>query len=366
MDPRVKKLARVLVKYCAEVKKNEIVKILGSQQAMPLIIELYAQSLALGAHPYTRIVVDELDEIFLKDASPGQLMFISPMARYEIEKIDVTIGILSPSNTKMLSRINPSRLASARQAQGKIMRRFSERAAKGELSWVVTQFPTNAAAQDAEMSLADYEDFVYSACMLDRQDPITDWQKISKYNRRLINFLKRKSTIRIVASGTDLTFNVAGRKWINCDGKNNFPDGEVFTGPVENSVNGQIRFTYPAVYYGREVCEVGLEFKNGRVAKASALRGEDFLNAMIRMDKGSAWIGEVAIGTNHGIKAFTRNILYDEKIGGTFHMALGNGYPESGSKNRSALHWDMICDLRDNGAMYADGQLFLKNGKFLR
>jgi aminopeptidase len=191
------------------------------------------------------------------------------------------------------------------------------------------------------MSLSDYEDFVFKACLLDKKDPVGEWKKISRYNSRLIKYLSGKREIRVVAPDTDLTFNVKGRKWINCDGKNNFPDGEVFTAPWEKSASGYIRYSFPAVYNGREVEDVRIEFKNGKA------------------------VGESAIGTNFGIKNFTKNILFDEKIGGTVHFALGMAYPETG-KNRSGLHWDMVCDLRKNGAMYADGQMFFKNGKFLK
>lgn len=365
-DPRLKKLAYVLLHYCCKVKKKQIIKLIGGIESIPIIKELFAEAIKIGAYPYTKIVIDDIDELFLKTANDDQLTFIPPMTKLEIKKIDALIAVRSPVNTKSLSGVKPKRQAMARKAQSKIMQVFSQRAAKGELSWCVTQYPTNASAQDASMSLSDYEEFIYGACMIDKKDPIAEWKKVSKYNQLLINYLKRKKEIRITAPDTDITFSVAGRTWINCDGNNNFPDGEVFTAPVENSANGHIRFTFPAVYSGREVTDVRIEFKNGKAVKAVAAQGQDFLNAMLDMDKGSRFLGEVAIGTNYGIKQFTRNILYDEKIGGTHHMALGNSYPESGGKNKSALHWDMICDLRKGGCIYADGQLFFKNGKFLK
>jgi len=365
-DPRVKKLAYVLLRYSCNIKRKQMVKLIGGVESIPLLKELFTEALAIGANPYTKITVPDLEEIFYKKANKEQLTYISPVTKYEIEKIDALVGVMSPSNTKFLSGANPKNQALARKAQHKIMQRFSARAAKGELSWVGTLFPTNASAQDAGMSLSDYEDFVYGACMVDRKDPIAEWKKMSKYNQRLINYLKKKKVIRLTAPDTDLTFKVAGRKWINCDGNNNFPDGEVFTAPVEDSANGHIRFTFPAIYGGHEVTDVRIEMKKGKVAKAVAKDGQAFLDAMLNMDKGSRHLGEVAIGTNFGIKKFTKNILFDEKIGGTFHMAMGNSYPESGGKNKSALHWDMICDLRKNGCMYADGQLFFKNGKFLK
>jgi aminopeptidase len=234
------------------------------------------------------------------------------------------------------------------------------------VKWVGCQYPTLAAAQDATMSLSEYEDFVFRACRVDRKDPVAEWKKMSAYNARLIKYLAGKDEIRIVAKDTDLRYRVAGRKWINCDGKNNFPDGEVFTAPIENSAEGHIRFTYPAEYSGREAEDVRIEFKNGKAVSARAVRGEEFLNAMLDTDKGARYLGEVAIGTNFGIAKYTRNTLFDEKIGGTVHMALGESYPESGGKNNSGIHWDMVCDLRDGGELYADGQLFMKNGRFLK
>jgi len=366
-DPRLKKLAHVLLHYSNKVQKKQIVKLIGGMEAVPLLKALYAETLRMEAYPFTRIIIDDITEVFFKLASKDQLTYVFPMEKYETEKIDALVYVRAPSNTKLLSRVDPQKQAINQKSHGKLNEKFHKRAAAGELAWVLTQYPTNAGAQDAGMSLADYEDFIYGACMVDKNDPIAEWKKTSKYNQQLINYLKHKKVIHIVAPDTDITFNVAGRKWINCDGKNNFPDGEVFTAPVENSANGHIRFTFPAVYSGREVNDVRIEFKDGKAVKATAAQGQDFLNAMLNMDKGARYLGEVAIGTNFGIKNFTRNILYDEKIGGTHHMALGNSYPESGGKNKSALHWDMICDLRSkNGAIYADGQLFFKNGKFLK
>lgn len=365
-DPRIKKLAQVLVNYSCKIKKGQLVEIVSGIPGVPLVKEVYVEVLKAGAHPFSRIVVEDLEELFYKHASADQLKFVSPINRYKVEKIDAMIALRSPSNTRGLSGSDPKKQALTRKSNHAIMDRFSKRSAEGKLAWVATQYPTNAAAQDAGMSLTEYEDFVYAACMIDRKDPIAAWKKMSKYNQRLINYLKRKKSLRLVAPDTDLSFNVRGRTWINCNGEFNFPDGEVFTAPVEDSVTGKIRFTFPAVYSGREVEDVRLEFAKGKVIKATAAKGQPFLHAMIDMDKGARYVGEVAIGTNFGIKQFTRNILYDEKIGGTYHMALGNSYPESGGKNRSALHWDMICDLRKNGAMYADGELFFKNGKFVK
>jgi aminopeptidase len=265
-----------------------------------------------------------------------------------------------------LSNIDPQKQAITQKAMAPLFQKFMTRSANGQLSWVGCLYPTNSFAQDAGMSLADYENFVFDAYKLDKKDPIAAWKEMSAYNSRIIKYLSTKKQIRIVAPDTDLTYNVAGRKWINCDGDNNFPDGEVFTAPIEDSADGHIRFTFPAVYSGREVDDVRLEFKNGKAVSAKAARGGEFLTVMLNSDKGARFLGEVAIGTNFGIKQFTKNTLLDEKIGGTIHMALGQAYPETGGKNKSGLHWDMVCDLRQNGEMYADGELFFQNGKFLK
>jgi aminopeptidase len=365
-DPRIKKFASVLLNYSLRVKKGQMVRLAGNELAIPLIKELFAEAIALGAHPFTRISVEDFDEIVLKNASEEQLTYISPIAKLEIEKMDALVSIMAASNTKYLTGTDPAKQAILRKTQFKLMKRFFEREAEGKLKWVGTLLPTQAAAQDAGMSLTEYEDFVYGACKLDTKDPIAEWKKVSQYNQRLINYLKTKKTIRVVAPDTELTYKVGGRKWVNCDGACNFPDGEVFTGPIENSANGYIRYTFPAIYGGREVEDVRIEFKDGKAIKATAAKGQDFLNAMLNIDKGSRFLGEAAIGTNFDIKNFTRNILFDEKIGGTCHFALGESFPETGATNRSALHWDMICDLRQGGSLYADGQLFFKNGKFLK
>jgi aminopeptidase len=243
--------------------------------------------------------------------------------------------------------------------------RFLERAARKQLRWSGTLYPSQAFAQDAEMSLREFEDFVYKGCLVHEPDPIKAWKKISKEQQRVVNWLKKARKIHVVGPDTDLKLEVTGRTWINCDGHENFPDGEIFTGPIENSVNGHIRYTYPACLYGREVEDVRLQFKDGKVVNATAAKNEDFLSKMLKSDKGARYVGEFAFGTNSGIQRFTKNILFDEKIGGTIHLALGKGYPESGSKNKSAIHWDMVCDLRKDGEVRVDGTLFLKDGKIL-
>ena len=215
------------------------------------------------------------------------------------------------------------------------------------------------------MSLGDYEDFVLGACLPDMDDPVGYWERFSAWQQKIVDWLKGKERVQVTGPGTDLRLSVAGRAFVNCDGKRNMPDGEVFTGPVEDSVEGHVLFSYPAVYQGREVEGVQLWFEKGRVVKATADKNAGFLAQMLDTDEGARSVGEFAIGTNKGITQFTRSTLFDEKINGSFHMALGKSLPETGGVNESAIHWDMVCDLRDGGEIRVDDQLLYKNGEFV-
>jgi aminopeptidase len=365
MDRRIEKLAYVMATYCLELKKGDWVKIIGNPSAMPLVKAFFTKAIEAGAHPFYHAVVDDLQEIFLKQGSDTQLKHIPETIKLETEKLDAVLGILGQSNTKYLTNVDPARQALAQSAQIDIMKRFMERSAKGELKWVGTMFPMKSAAQDAEMSLTEYEDFVYGAGHLDDDDPVAFWKELSSKQEKICRFLNGIKEIRVRAKDTDLALTIEGREWINCDGKKNFPDGEVFTSPVEASVKGKILFSYPACYGGREVENVRLEFLDGKVIKLEASKNQQFLEEMIAMDKGASFVGEFAIGTNDNITKFTKNILFDEKIGGTIHLALGASIPETGGENESALHWDMVCDLRDGGEIYGDGVLIYKDGKFV-
>jgi aminopeptidase len=366
-DPRLEKLADVLVNYSVAVKPNQLVRISGPPLAQPLVVEIYRKVVAAGGNPVVRMAPEELGEIIFKHGSDEQLKFLNPLAVAEYEQIDCSIGIWGEENTKALSNVDPKRIGLSQAARKPLMDIFMKRAASGALKWTGTQFPTQASAQDAEMSLAEYEDFVFSAGLLDRPDPVAAWRQISERQQRLVDFLNGKRDYRVVASnGTDVRMSVAGHTWINCDGHENFPDGEVFTGPVIESVDGQINFSFPAVHHGRECDGVKLTFKNGKVVDASASKGQDFLYSMLDSDAGSRFLGECAIGTNYQIQRYTRNTLFDEKIGGTVHFALGAGYPETGNTNQSGLHWDMVVDLRDGGSIEIDGETFNVDGKFTR
>jgi aminopeptidase len=364
-DPRIAKLARVLVRYSLNLQPGQLFRIAGPHLAAPLMRELTREALLVGATPFTRVTLEEVEEAFYTHASDAQLRALPDLMRQEIEAIDATISIMAAENTRVLSAIDPQRIAARRQAMRPIQERIMQRAAEKSLNWCVTLLPTNGGAQDADMSLANYAEFVYAACKLNAEDPVAEWQAARADQQRIADFLSAHAEIRLVAPGTDLTYRVAGRGWVNCFGDKNFPDGEVFTGPEETSATGHIHYSFPAIYSGREVSDIRLWFEGGKVVKATAGKGEDLLHSLLDMDEGARFLGEVAFGTNYDIQRFSRNILFDEKIGGTVHLAVGAGYPETGSTNRSALHWDMICDMRADAAAYADGKLFYKDGKFL-
>ncbi len=366
MDPRIEKLADVMVNYSLELKQGDWVRVQGTPSAMPFVKAFFKKAILAGANPFYMSVVDDLQEIWLKNASDEQLKFVPETLKYEAEHLDALMAVFGYENTKFLSNTDPKKQALAQIARKPIFEKILERTSKGEMRWCGTGFPILSAAQDAEMSLTEYEDFVYSAGALDLEDPVSHWKEVSRKQAEIAEFLETKKKFKIVSEDTELEFDAAGRKWVNCDGKQNFPDGEIFTGPHENSVNGRIRYSFPACYQGREVQNVSLTFKDGKVVDFSADKNKAFLEEMLNMDDGARYIGEIAIGTNYQIQQFTRNTLFDEKIGGTCHVAVGASLPESGGVNKSALHWDMVCDLRDGGEIYADDELFYKDGKFLK
>jgi aminopeptidase len=365
IDKRLEKLATILVRYSLGLKKNDLFVISGSHLAAPLIKEVYHQAVKLGAHPFTHIGIDGLAEIYYKYASEQQLKYVSPLSKFETEQIDASLSIISPENTRNMTNIDPKKQAISSTANHQIYETFLRRAAKKELRWCITQYPTQASAQDAEMSLANYEDFIFDAAHVHAKDPIKYWRTVQRDQEKIRTFLNKKKNLHVIAKDTDLHVSVTGRKWINCSGTENFPDGEVFTGPVETSAEGHISYSFPGSYNGREVNDIQLWFEKGNVVKTTASKGESFLHTMLAMDPGAKRLGEFAFGTNYGVKNYTKNTLFDEKIGGTIHLAVGSGYPETGSKNKSSLHWDMVCDLRKNGEVYADDELIYKNGRFL-
>jgi aminopeptidase len=363
-DPRIEKLADVLVNYSVAVQPGDKVVVRGETPATPLLEAVYVKVLQAGGHPLMMVNLPGAQELLFRYASDEQLQHIPEPMKLMLETYDVSIGIMGTDNTKALSNIDPAKMILVNRAGKEMMKISMQRAAAGDLRWTVTLFPTNAHAQDAEMSLSEFEDFVYGACMPDMDDPVGYWHRFSAWQQRIVDWLKGKEHVHVVGPDTDLHLSIAERTFINSDGKHNMPSGEVFTGPVEDSVEGHVHFSYPAIYGGREVAGVRLWFEGGKVVKATADKNEDFLLQTLDTDEGARYVGEFAIGTNEGITRFTRQMLFDEKINGSFHIAMGAGYPETGSKNESAIHWDMLCDMRDGGKIWVDDELLYKDGKF--
>ena len=363
-DPRIRKWADVLTSYSAPVMPGDAVVIRATPLAEPLILELYRSILERGGIPHLRLTLPQLQEVFYRYAPDEVLDTLPEILRHEVEQIDVVFSIMSDNNTRSLSNVDPARQVRFQKTQQPLGERLMQRAADGDLLWCLTLFPTPSYAQDAEMGLIEYSEFIFQACFLNEEDPAARWQQLAERQQCLVDHLNEAQQIRIKAPGTDLQLGVAGRKWINSKGTNNFPSGEVYTAPEETEVNGHISFSFPAVYQGREVRGVQLWFEEGRVVKATAAHNEAFLLEMLDTDEGSRYLGEVAFGTNYFIQRFMRNTLFDEKIGGTMHLALGRSYPETGGKNISAIHWDIVCDLREEGEVYVDGELYQRNGRF--
>jgi len=364
-DQRIEKYAELLINYCAAVKPEDKVIIHGNFMAEPLLAALYKYVLNAGAYPLLDISLPNNDELLLNNASDKQIQYIHETEKYVAEKYDVDISIESPLNTKNLTNVNPNKIALHAKARKSLRKTFMHRVAQEELRWVYAIFPTNALAQDAAMSLSDYEDFVYNACLPNLENPVTYWKELHIRQQKMVDWFVGKKKIHVVAKDTDLKMSIEGRTFSNSNGRDNMPDGEIFTGPVENSVEGHIKFSYPGIYIGNEVEGIKLWFEQGKVVKATADKNEAFLQQMINSDEGAQYVGEFAIGTNENIAKFTKSILFDEKIGGTIHIALGAGYPETGSKNESGIHWDLICDTRNQSEIWVDNELIFKDGEFV-
>jgi aminopeptidase len=364
-DPRAERLAKILVGYSTQVKEGEIVSIDGESAAEPLLMAVYEEVLKAGAHPLMNVSLDGQSAAYFKHAGDAQLDWVSPVSEWLLDNVDVRIAIGASTNTRELSAVPPERQMRRQSATGELLGRAMERSAKGEFRWCYTLFPTNAYAAEAEMSLADYEDFYYGACLADDGDPLTAWERASAETRRLAEWIEGHEEVRVVGEGTDIVLGVAGRTFIPCDGRHNMPDGEFFTGPIEDSVEGEVTFHLPATIGGREVAGVRLRFEAGKVVDASAERGEEYLIKLLDTDDGARRLGELGIGTNYAIDRGTREVLLDEKLGGTVHMAVGRSYPESGGRNESAVHTDLVCDLRLGGKIVVDGEDFQVDGKFV-
>ncbi len=361
-DPRVAKLAKVMVHYSLQLKPGQQVVLQTSPLANELNLAFIEESAKAGAHLTVLNEVPGAAEIILKNSSDEQLDYVSPIRKLIYETFDARMVIEADSNTRELAGVDPKRIARSRKANAGIFKTFVDRIARKEMRWCLTVYPTDAMAQEANMSLSDYREFVYAAGMLNEEDPVSFWKREAARQLKIADWFKGRKQAALKGDNIDITMSIEGRTFIPCAGEENFPDGEIFTSPVEDSANGWVRFKYPAIYDGQEVEDIELWFENGKVVKEKAGKNQELLTALLDTDPGARFLGEWGIGTNYGIQRFTKNMLFDEKIGGTIHLALGLGLEEAGGKNESGLHWDMLCDMAES-EVTVDGDLFYKNGK---
>jgi aminopeptidase len=364
-DPRLSRHADLLVGYCTAVQPGDYVVIFGNHVVRPLAREVYRAALAAGGNPEVLLLDRYLDEVKLKYGDEAQLDWASPTLAMVMDKADVLINIRGETNPSQFANTDSARQARAHAADRPAIERYFKRIAAGELRWTITRYPTQAGAQTAEMSLYEYEDFVFGGCLLDEPDPQAAWLDLRRRQQRIVDWLAGKSMVVVKGDGVDLSLSIEGRKFINSDGRTNMPSGEVFTSPVEDSLNGRIRFSYPSYQAGRIIDGIELTFKDGRVVEASADRGGEFLKSQLDIDEGARTIAEFAIGTNYAISRVTGDTLFDEKVGGSIHLALGQGFPQAGGTNKSILHWDMVTDMRNDSRITVDGELLYENGKFV-
>lgn len=354
-----------MVGYSLRLEEGETLRIDAGETASPLAESLYRAAIRAGALPSVNIQPNGLYEQTVALGSEEQLGFISPADVHDVETVDALVTIWSEANTRSLTRADPDRHQKYLAARRRLRDRRAERIAADQMRWCGTLHPTQAHAQDAEMSLDEYEAFVFGACHVDRDDPAAHWTGVAAQLEQRAGQLSAAREIRVIGPDTDLRVGVDGRRWLPASGRHNLPDGEIYTSPIETRTTGEIRFSFPALFEGRRVEDVQLRFEDGRVTKSEATVGGEFLRSLLTMDDGASIAGEFAFGLNYEIDRFTNNILFDEKIGGTVHLAVGAGFAEAGGRNRSALHWDLITDLRADGEVYADGELIWKQGRFL-
>ncbi len=330
-DPRIKKLAQVMVHYSLGIQRGQNVYIQTSPIAQEFNLAFYEEVIKAGAYITVMMDLPGALEIHLKHASKKQLEYISPVRDLLINTYDARMVVEAETNTRELAGIDPKRIAHARRAQAPLFQKMLKRIESKELKWCLTVYPTDAMAQEANMSLSDYTEFVFEAGMLNARDPVSLWKAEAKKQQKLVNWLKGRDKVVMKGDNIDLTMSIKGRKFIPCAGDQNFPDGEIFTSPVENSVNGWVRFGYPAIFDGQEIEDIELWFENGKVVKETAKRNAPLLTSQLNTDKGARLVGEWGIGTNYNIKRFTKNMLFDEKLGGTIHLAMGLGFEEAGA-----------------------------------
>lgn len=363
-DPRLDKLADVLVGYSLDLQPGMQLAVYWTPLSAPLVERVQRQALLRGAHVFSWGVPDSALAYHYRYASEAQLDYVSPLYRSIVEQFDALLLIDADVNTHLLSGADPARVARRARAHQPLYAARARREASGELRSCSTLFPTAAAAQDAEMSLAEYEDFVFAAGKLDRPDPVAAWRDEGRRQQKWIDWLRGRERVEFHGPDIDLRLSIAGREFAPACGRQNFPDGEIYTAPLEDSVEGWVRFRYPGSYHGQEVSGVELRFERGEVIGQRASKGEAQLLTLLEMDPGARRIGEWGIGTNYDIRRFSGNMLFDEKMGGTIHFALGFGFPECGSQNTSALHWDLLCDMTQ-GEIRVDGERFYAAGRLI-
>lgn len=366
-ESNIKKLASILVDHSTYVSPGDLVAIETTTNAEPLVRAIYELTLERGGHPHLIMRLPDEDELFFAHANESQLDFTPTFQKLVTEQFDVYIRIRADVNPRALTNVPPERQSRWQKAMAPVRSMMIRRGGDKSLRWALTQYPTEGYAKEAGMSFEEYEKFVYSACHADENtpDPVAYWEEVERQQAEIVRRIEGHDKVKLLGPNVDLSLSIKGRKFRNSSGQHNMPDGEIYTGPVESSVNGWVKFTYPAIYQGRIVEGVELTFERGRVTSATAETGQDFLSAMLDVDVGARYLGEFAIGTNFEIDRFTRNILFDEKLGGTFHIALGMGYPETGSLNTSIIHWDMICDMRKDSEIRVDGVVFYRDGEFV-
>jgi len=364
-DARIEKLAQILVDHSAQIKPGDRVAIEATTAAEPLVQALFAAILERGGHPYPLLDLVNQDELFFELAKDEQLDAIPPFRNLAYEQFESRFRIHSATNPRALSGVDPAKQKRRQKALAPILEAQMRRGATGSFKWVTTLFPTEGLAREAGMEPRDFEDFVYRACHADQADPVSYWKSVETSQQKIINRIEGHDKVHLRGPNVDLTLSIKERKFLNSAGKHNMPDGEIYTGPVEESVNGWVRFSYPAIYNGVMVEDVEVHFTDGKASKLTARKNQPFLLEMCDSDAGARYLGEFAIGTNYEIDHFSHNILFDEKLGGTFHLALGSGYPETGSKNKSMIHWDMICGMKEDSEILLDGEIIYQNGKFI-
>jgi len=365
-DPRISNLAKILVHYSADVKENEKVMIRGfplHPTAAPLIAEIYREVLKAGGLPHVSVDIEGVDNILLKEASDHQLQQPNLVEKLVAEEFNVDFRIGCDTNTRSFSNVKPEKWQLYEQGYAEVEKTWWKRESAGEIRFVVSRYPTNAYAQDADMSLDEFSDFFFRSAFADLDDPLSEWKRMQEEQERLTRWLVGKKQVQIKGDGIDLSMSIADRTFVSCHGTANVPDGEIFTSPVEDSVNGVVRYSFPAIRRGVEINGAELTFEDGKVVKARAESNEEHPLKTLEIE-GANRLGELGIGTNKQIDIFTKNMLFDEKIGGTIHLALGKGFPEAGGKNQSVIHWDMLCDMRSGGQILVDGELIYDSGEF--